>query len=71
MSATHLETYYPLIQWAVGIRSFIRIKQPDSKFDHLTPSIVEFKNEWSSTYTSLTCLEKVDSNNVTLILPFS
>jgi len=52
----------------VGIHSIIRIKQPDSKFDHSTPFIVEFKNEWSSTYISPTSLEKVDFDNFTFLL---
>lgn len=55
----------------MGIHSIIRTKQPDSKLDHLTPSIVESKNQWSSTYTSLTSLEKVDLDNFTFTLPFS
>jgi hypothetical protein len=66
-----LETYQPPIVWAVGIHSIIRIKQPASKFDRLTPSIVEFKNEWSSAYTSLKCLEKIDLDNFAFALPFS
>ena len=69
ISENCLETYQPLIQWALGIHSIIKIKQPDCKFDHLT--IVEFKNEWSLTYTSLLCLEDVDRDNVTFTLPFS
>jgi hypothetical protein len=58
------------IQLAVGIHCNIRIKQPDNKFDRLTLSIVEFKNEWNCTYTSYTYLEKVDLDNFTFNLPF-
>ena len=41
------------------------VQQPGPEVEHSSPFMTEVKNEWSSTFTSPTCLHDVDKYNVT------
>jgi hypothetical protein len=41
---------------SAGVTFLARVKRPGSEADHLPPTTVEVKNEWSSTSTPPVCL---------------